>query len=72
MPLDRLYHFPVLAVFAFHGNRDHRVDGGDEQNEDHQIEQGRERLPIEQQRERRQEDRKDVDHRRPPQDMAVM
>src|ERR1700719_511423 len=51
------------AILALHVHGDDGVERGDDQKE---IEHRRERLPVEQQRERRQERGEDVDHRDVP------
>ena len=74
---DRVDDLAVLAVLALRGHRKHRVQRGDEEqhrecqpedearHDQDEIEDRRERLPVQQQSERRQEDRKQIDHRRP-------
>ena len=66
MLADRLDHFPMPALFPFHMNRDHRVRRWHQQqdvknqpenrakHDQDQIEDRRERLPVQEQPERRQ------------------
>src|SRR5882762_323455 len=76
--LDRVDELAVLAVLAFHVDRDDAVDRGHEEedrkepaedqaeHDQHNVEDRRKRLPVEQQPERRQQSSENVDHLLPP------
>ena len=75
MALDRIDDLAMPAVLALHVHGDDGVERGNEQqrvkdkpedqagNDQNEVEHRRERLPVEQQAERRHERGEDVDHR---------
>jgi hypothetical protein len=83
VPFDRVHKLAVLAVLTLHMDRNEGMqrrnqkgrwkdepeqDAGHDQDE---IEDRRERLAVQQKAERRQKNRKQIDHRQTPEPSAV-